>query len=94
MKIKYSPQCSDKTIKYQFQDEIIIAILNGEPQIVDLSSVDQYPEFNENEQQVIDLPFFILSVRTFDGIKRVELLKFHKPDAPHSERFGFEWQEI
>jgi hypothetical protein len=94
MQIKYSPQCSDKTISYQFQGETVIATLNGESQTVDLSEITQYPEFNENEQQTIELPFFILSVRMIDGVKRVELLKFHKENAPENERFGFDWEEV
>ena len=94
MQYKYSPQCSDKTISYQFQGETVIATLNGEQQVVDLSNVSQYPQFDKSEQSTIELPFFILSVRTVDGIKRVELLKFHKPDAPYSERFGFDWEEV
>jgi hypothetical protein len=94
MQIKYSPQCSNKTIEYQFNGEIITASLNGLQQVIDLSNISQYPEYNENEQRVIELPFFILSVKTEDGIKKVELLKFHKPNAPESERFGFEWVEV
>lgn len=94
MRIKYSPQCSNKTITYQFQGEKVIATLNGEQQTVDLSNITQYPEFNENEQLVLELPFFIISVRTEEDIKKVELLKFHKPDAPESERFGFQWEEV
>ena len=94
MQIKYSPQCSDKIIQYQFQGEAITAVLNGEPQTVDLSDVSQYPKFDENEQSTIELPFFILSVRIVDGIKKVELLRFHKDNAPESERFGFDWEEV
>jgi hypothetical protein len=94
MQIKYSPQCSNKTIAYQFQGEKVIATLNGEQQTIDLSNISQYPQFDESEQQAVKLPFFVLSVRTEDGNKKVELLKFHKMNAPESERFGFDWEEV
>lgn len=94
MQIKYSPQCSDNVISYQFRGETIIATLNGEPQTIDLSNINQYPEFDENEQPTIKLPFFILSVKTDEGIKKVELIKFHKMNAPENERFGFDWEEV
>ena len=91
IQIKYSPQCSDKTISYQFQGEKITAIIDGEPQTVDLSNISQYPT---KERQTPDPPFFILSVRVVDEAKRVELLKFHRADAPESERFGFDWEKV
>ena len=92
MNIKYSPQCSQNVIQYQFQGETITATLNGEQQTVDLSNINQYPE--PDEQSTIKLPFFILSVKTDEGIKKVELLKFHKMNASESERFGFDWEEV
>lgn len=92
MQIKYSPQCSEKTISYQFQGETVIATLNGEQQVVDLSNVSKYPQFDDEQQT--ELPFFILSVRTDEGVKKVELLRFHKENAPENERFGFDWEEV
>lgn len=92
MQIKYSPQCSDNVISYQFQGETVIATLNGKSQTVDLSNVSKYPRFGDEQQT--ELPFFILSVRVDEGVKKVELLKFHRADAPESERFGFQWEGV
>ena len=35
----------------------------------------------------------VLSVKTVDGVKMVELIKFHRPNAPYNERFGFDWED-
>jgi hypothetical protein len=94
MKRKYSPQRSDNEISYQFDGEKIIVNLNGQTDAIDLTGVDEYPLF-EDGNKLTTLPIDpIISVRTVDGKKQVELLKFHKVNAPESERFGFDWEEV
>jgi hypothetical protein len=92
MQIKYSPQCSKRKIEYSFENEIIIAELDGTNNAVDLSNISEYPKFSINGQSLIKLPFYILSVKTENEVKKVELLKFHTADAPVSERF-YGWKE-
>ena len=94
MKYKFSPQRSDNQLSYVINRGQIIATLNGQTDVIDLSEVNQYPMLEDNRVLTKLLINPIISVFTQDGIKYVELLKFHKKDAPESERFGFDWQEI
>jgi hypothetical protein len=70
MQIKYSPQCSNKTIAYQFQGEKVIATLNGEQQTIDLSNISQYPQFDENEQQAVKLPFLFCRLERMKELRK------------------------
>jgi len=94
MKRKYSPQRSDNEISYQFGGEKIIVNLNGRIDTIDLTGIEEYPSFEDN-RKLTKLPINpIISVRTKDGKKQVELLKFHKENASEPERFGFDWEEV
>jgi hypothetical protein len=93
MKHRFSPQRSDNEVSYKFAGEIIEITLNGETETVNLASISQYPAFDGF--QLTKLPINpIISVSVLDGKKYVELLKFHKQDAPEPERFGFEWEDV
>lgn len=70
MKIKYSPQCSNKTIAYQFQGETIIAALNGKQQTVDLSNVSKYPQFDESSNQQLNCRFLFCRLELMKELRK------------------------
>ncbi len=94
MKIKYLPQRSDHSLSYEFEENIVKVTLDGATDTMDLTDVLEYPLF-EQELNLTVLPINpIVSIKTIDGIKYVELLKFHGPNTPESERFGFDWEDV
>lgn len=93
MLIIFSPQRSDKTIEYEFEDETIKAIFDGVMDIFDFSSLQEGDEVARNEetgQLEIEtwLPILpILDARRENGQIIVTVLKYHGKDAPEEERF-------
>ncbi len=93
MWILYSPQRSDKTIEYEFEDETIKAILDGVMDTFDFSSLQEGDEVARNEetgQLEIEtcLPILpILDARRENGEVIVTVITYHGKDAPYEERF-------
>ena len=93
MIINFSPQRSDKTIKYDFKGETITATIDGITDTFDFSTLQDGDIIARNEetgQLEIEtiLPLLpILDARRENGRVVVTVLKCHGKDAPESERF-------
>ena len=90
MRVKFSPQRSDRRINYTFDDDTITAELDGQTDTFDFS---QMPD-GEATSIETTLPVNpILSARRVDGVLEVVLLNWIGPDASEEERFP-QWQEV
>ena len=93
MLIIFSPQRSDKTIEYEFEDETIKATLDGITDTFDFSSLNEGDEVALNEETgqleiETNLPILpILDAKRENGQVIVTVLTYHGKDAPESERF-------
>ena len=93
MLIKFSPQRSDKIIKYEFSGEAITAAIDGVTDTFDFSNLNEGDEVARNEETgqleiETTLPFLpILDARRENGHVIVTVLKYHGKDAPYEERF-------
>ncbi len=93
MIVNFSPQRSDKTIEYEFEDETIKAILDGVMDIFDFSSLNEGDEVALNEETgqleiETTLPILpILNAKRENGQVIVTVLTYHGKDAPEEERF-------
>lgn len=101
MRIKYSPcrpaGTSEPRFAYQFATDIITATYTAEGQ-EPISDTFDFSTLPDGEAQV-ELIETVLPVNPIKSAKRVngemwvELLWYHGPDAPESERFP-QWQEV
>lgn len=90
MRVKLSPVRSDRTIEYSYDGEVITAMIDGQSDTFDFSSV---PE-GILEKVETDLPINpIVSAKRVDGTLYVELINFISADASEEERFP-EWKEV
>ena len=90
MKILYSPQRSDDKIEYQFNGEIIIAVINGESDAFDFSNLPN----GKLENVETNLPVNpIVKAERKDGELFVELVYYHGKNATQEELFP-KWQVI
>ena len=93
MIVNFSPQRADKTIKYIFKGETIIATLNGATDTFDFSTLQEGDEVARNEETgqlevETNLPLLpILNAKRENGQVIVTVLKYHGKDAPYEERF-------
>lgn len=90
MNVLFSPQRSEKEIKYSFNGEVITAYFNSEQDVFDFSQVP------EGKLKAVEttLPINpIVSAERKEGVLYVELLNFIGEDATEEERFP-KWQVI
>ena len=86
MRVRWSPQRSDRQLSYQFDGETITATLDGQSDTFDFSDLpDGELDVSALETTLDICP--VLAARRVDGQLEVTLLRFHGPDAPDSERF-------
>ena len=97
MLVRYSPQRSDRTLSYSIQGDTITATYTAEGQ-ESITDTFDFSTLPDGEAQV-ELIETVLPVNPIKSAKRVngeiwvELLWYHGPDAPESERFP-QWQEV
>lgn len=90
MRILYSPQRSDDTIRYNFGPDIIQATYGDQTDTFDFTEMPD----GRAENIETSLPINpIIEAWRENGVLHVKLLKFHGPDATEEERFP-EWQEV
>lgn len=90
MFIKLSPVRSDKSIEYIYEDEVVIATIDGKSDTFDFSEVPD-GKLGEVETSLPINP--IVSAERIDGDLYVVLVNFISSDATEEERFP-EWQEV
>ena len=101
MRIKYSPcrpsRISEPRLSYTFATDTITATYTAEGQ-ESITDTFDFSTLPDGEAQV-ELIETVLPVNPIKSAKRVngeiwvELLWYHGPDAPESERFP-QWQEV
>lgn len=90
MKILFSPQRSDNSINYTFNDEIITATIDNITDVFDFSAMPN-GKLDSIETALPVNP--IISAERINGELKVQLLYFHSADATQEELFPV-WQEI
>lgn len=90
MKILYSPQRSDKTIYYEFSNEVITVKIDNQIDVFDFRETPN-GMLEKTETTLKVNP--ILSAERKEGELYVTLLKYIDKDAIHEERFP-QWQVI
>lgn len=90
MQVLFSPIRSDKKMEYEFQDEKVIAMIDGQSETFDFSD---FPD-GKAENIETSLPINpIISAERKEGILHVELVNFIAEDATEEERFP-DWQVV
>lgn len=90
MKIKYSPIRSDKKIEYEFENNKITAIINGESDTFDFSEFTDGKAVNIETSLPVN-PVLLAERRV--GELYVELVNYINEDATEEEKFP-SWQVI
>lgn len=90
MRVLFKPQRSDKDLKYEFKDKIIVAVYEGQSDEFDFSHVTDGRMIKCETQLPINP---IISAKCENGEFFVELLNFYGKQATQEELFP-QWQVI
>lgn len=91
MKVLFSPQVSERVLKYEFKNDVVTATLNGVTDTFDFSGMpDGIADSIESE--VFDFNP-VLSAKKESNTLYLELINFIGTDATEEEKFP-EWFEV
>lgn len=90
MRVRYSPQRSDKNIEYQFFGDVITVTIGSQTDTFDFSGIPD----GILQTATTTLPFNpIIGARRTNGVLELELLRFHGQNPSYNELFP-EWEEV
>lgn len=91
MKVFFSPQVSERVLKYEFNNDVITATMNGITETFDFSAMPNGVA-DSIESEAFDFNP-VISARKENDILYLELINFIGKDATEEERFP-EWFEV
>lgn len=91
MKVLFSPQVSERVLKYEFNNDVITATMNGITDTFDFSGMPNGIA-DSIESEVFDFNP-VLSAKKENNILYLELINFIGDNSTYEERFP-EWFEV